>query len=246
MLDQWSVFDRPRGLALLWEPIMFAKLIMQTFLWYGVMGLVLFLAAGTLNWSGAWVFLGQMVAISILGGGWLARRDPGLVAERLGSPIQKGQPKADKILLSALLALIFVWLALMGLDAARFAWSSVPLWGRALGEFCLLLSVFVGFLTMRENSFAAPVVKVQKERGQRVISTGLYAQVRHPMYVGALLFFIGTPLLLGSCWGLAFALILIGMLCVRIPIEERALRDGLDGYDEYAARVRYRLVPGVW
>jgi protein-S-isoprenylcysteine O-methyltransferase Ste14 len=89
-------------------------------------------------------------------------------------------------------------------------------------------------------------LKIQKDRGQKVISTGPYSYVRHPMYFGAMFFFLGTPLLLGSWWGLAFAFASILLLCIRIPIEERVLRDGLDGYDEYAARVRYRLIPLIW
>ena len=99
---------------------------------------------------------------------------------------------------------------------------------------------------MRENSFAAPVVKIQKDRGHRVITTGPYGYVRHPMYFGALFFFIGTSLVLGSWWGLAFTLVFATLLCIRIPIEERALRAGLEGYDAYAARVRYRLIPLIW
>jgi protein-S-isoprenylcysteine O-methyltransferase Ste14 len=97
-----------------------------------------------------------------------------------------------------------------------------------------------------ENSFAAPVVKIQKERGHSVISTGPYRYVRHPMYAGALLFFVGMSLLLGSWWGLVPVLVLAFVFGVRVPMEEEALRTGLDGYDEYAQRVRYRLVPFVW
>jgi protein-S-isoprenylcysteine O-methyltransferase Ste14 len=98
----------------------------------------------------------------------------------------------------------------------------------------------------RENSFAAPVVKVQSARAHRVVSTGPYALVRHPMYSGIMLFFVGVPLLLGSWWGVAIALLFIVLFAIRARIEERALIDGLPGYADYAARVRYRLVPGVW
>jgi protein-S-isoprenylcysteine O-methyltransferase Ste14 len=139
-----------------------------------------------------------------------------------------------------------VWLALMGLDAMRFRWSSMPVWLQALGALALLLSIWICFRTMLENSFAAPVVKIQEERGQRVISTGPYAYVRHPMYFGAVFYFLSIALLLGSWWGFVFAFVLIGILCVRIPIEERTLRAGLRGYDEYTERVRYRLIPLIW
>ena len=115
-----------------------------------------------------------------------------------------------------------------------------------LGALCLLLSLLIITLTFRANSFAAPVVKIQKERGHRVATGGPYRYVRHPMYSGSLFFFIGTALLLGSWWGLAFAPVFALLLAVRIPLEERALRAGLAGYDDYAARVRYRLIPRVW
>jgi protein-S-isoprenylcysteine O-methyltransferase Ste14 len=98
----------------------------------------------------------------------------------------------------------------------------------------------------RENSFAAPVVKIQQDRQQTVISTGPYAVVRHPMYASMLFVFVGTALLLGSWWGVVIAIGLSLSFCVRIPIEEKALREGLAGYEAYAARVRWRLVPGIW
>jgi protein-S-isoprenylcysteine O-methyltransferase Ste14 len=228
------------------EAVMVARLIVQTFVWYGLMGLILFLAAGTLDWPGAWMFLAQMVVASLVGGVWLARHDPALVQERLGPPIQKDQPIADKILLTGFILLFLGTLILMALDAVRFEWSHVPAWAQAIGELILLLSLWVGFRTLRENSFAAPVVKIQKDRGQTVVTTGVYQYVRHPMYAGALLFFVGTSLLLGSWWGLAAALALAVLLGIRIQIEERTLRAGLQGYGDYAARVRYRLIPMVW
>jgi protein-S-isoprenylcysteine O-methyltransferase Ste14 len=99
---------------------------------------------------------------------------------------------------------------------------------------------------MRENSFAAPVVKIQRERGQTVITTGPYSIVRHPFYTGALVYLAGTSLLLGSWWGLLAVPAVGVLLAIRIGIEEKALRAGLEGYDDYARRVRYRLIPLVW
>lgn len=225
---------------------MILRLIVQIFIWFGVMAILLFLAAGTFAWPGAWVFLVLMILLSFTLGIDLARRDPGLLRERMGSPVQRDQPAADKVLLMVLLLVIFAWLVVMGLDAKRFAWSSVPTLVQVLGALITLWSIWFCYRTMRENSFAAPVVKLQRERGQTVISSGPYAFVRHPMYFGAAFYFIGAALLLGSWWGVIFAFVLIGLLCVRIPIEEKALRAGLEGYDEYAGRVRYRLIPHVW
>ena len=224
---------------------MTVRLILHTLTWYGVMGVVLFWSAGSLRWPGAWAFLIGMMGLGLVMGVRLARLDPGLIDERLRSPVQKDQPTADKIITSLLFVLIFGWLVVMGLDV-RFGWSSVPVWLQIVGALSLLFSMWFIYRTMRENSFAAPVVKIQRERRQTVITTGPYRHVRHPMYFGALFFFFGTALLLGSWWGLAFALVFVVLLCIRIPIEEKALRAGLAGYDEYAERIRYRLIPRVW
>ncbi|WP_296742292.1 isoprenylcysteine carboxylmethyltransferase family protein [Mesorhizobium sp.] len=224
---------------------MIAKLVVQTFVWFGFMGALLFVSAGTLHWPGAWVYLVLMVGLSLTLGVALAKRDPGLVNERLSPPIQKNQAAADKILLSVLLLAIFAWLVLMGLDL-RFGWSMVPIWVQVAGLIVLLLGMWICYLTMLENSFAAPVVKIQEERGQHVISTGPYSYVRHPMYAGAILFFAGTALLLGSWWGLASVLVFIILLAIRTFIEEKTLRTGLRGYDDYAEHVRYKLIPMVW
>ena len=143
------------------------------------------------------VFL-AFVVYPVCYGLWLARHDPALVQERLGPPIQKDQPMADKIVLTGIILLFLGTLVLMAFDAVRFGWSSVPAWVQAVGELILLLALWIGFGTLRENSFAAPVVKIQEDRGQTVVTTGLYGHVRHPMYAGALIFFVGTSLLLGS------------------------------------------------
>ncbi|RNJ43261.1 isoprenylcysteine carboxyl methyltransferase [Mesorhizobium erdmanii] len=224
---------------------MIAKLLLQTFIWFGVMGALLFLSAGTFAWPAAWVYLVVMVGLSLTMGVALARRDPGLMNERLSAPIQKNQAAADKVLLSILLIGIFGWLSFMGFDF-RFGWSAVPFWAPAVGALVLLVGIWICYLTMLENSFAAPVVKIQDERGQRVITTGPYSYVRHPMYAGAILFFAGTALLLGSWWGLVSVLVFIVLLAIRTFIEEKTLRTGLRGYDDYATRVRYRLIPMVW
>jgi protein-S-isoprenylcysteine O-methyltransferase Ste14 len=128
----------------------------------------------------------------------------------------------------------------------RFGWSHMPLWLQVLGAVAIAVSMYIMFLIMRTNSFAAPVVKIQAERGHRVVSDGPYAVVRHPMYGGTLLLIAGIPLLLGSWLGLAFAPLIVLLFAVRAVMEERTLMAELPGYTDYAARVRYRLIPGVW
>jgi protein-S-isoprenylcysteine O-methyltransferase Ste14 len=176
---------------------------------------------------------------------WLARHDPGLLNERLGSFVQRDQKGWDKIFMVTVLVLWFAWFALMGLDV-RYHWSDVPLYAQVVGFLLLVLGCTLVGLTFKANSFAAPVVKIQKERAHRVISSGPYAYVRHPMYAGALLINIGAPLLLGSWWGLVFVPLFVGLFVLRIGIEERTLRTALQGYDAYAARVRYRVIPLIW
>jgi protein-S-isoprenylcysteine O-methyltransferase Ste14 len=226
--------------------MMAIRMLVHTLLWFGLMGVLLFVPAGTADWPAAWAFLAEMLSLSLIVGFLLAKHDPGVLKERMASPVQKNQPIADKILLMIILALILGSMAFMALDAVRFGWSRVPVWVQAVGASSLLISVAFNYRTLRENSFAAPVVKIQKERGHTVITTGPYQYVRHPFYAGALLYLVGTPLLLGSWWGLLWALALMILLAVRIRIEEQTLRTGLPGYEEYAQRVRYRLIPYVW
>jgi protein-S-isoprenylcysteine O-methyltransferase Ste14 len=214
--------------------------------WFCVMGAALFLPAGSFDWRGGWMFLGEMVLLSAATAAWLAKYDPGLLKERLGKPIQKGQPKRDKVFMSAMIVIWHGWIVLMALDVKRWRLSEAPIWVMYTGAALILLGFLAVLRTFRENSFAAPVIKIQQERGQKVIDTGPYALVRHPMYAGAFLYVLGTPLLLGSWLGLALVPVVMGLLVVRIFIEEAALREGLPGYDEYTMRVRYRLVPRIW
>lgn len=207
---------------------------------------VLFGAAGTLHWPQAWVYLAFTAAMSFGGGYWLARHDPALLAERLGSLIQREQKGWDKLFMVVMIALWVGWLMLMGLDAGRYRWSEVPLVLQGAGAILLCLGSYLVYLTLKANSYAAPVIKIQKERGHSVVTTGPYAYVRHPMYAGALLYLAGTPLLLGSWWGLAAAVILSLLIGMRAVFEERTLKAELKGYADYAARVRYRLVPHLW
>jgi protein-S-isoprenylcysteine O-methyltransferase Ste14 len=221
------------------------KFIIRTTLWLILLAVLLFGAAGTIHWPQAWIYLAWAAAISFGGGFWLARHDPELLNERLGSFVQRDQKGWDKIFMVTVLVLWFAWFALMGLDV-RYHWSDVPLYAQVVGFLLLVLGCTLVGLTFKANSFAAPVVKIQKERAHRVISSGPYAYVRHPMYAGALLINIGAPLLLGSWWGLVVGALFTVLIGVRAVLEERMLKAELEGYVDYANRVRYRLVPYLW
>jgi protein-S-isoprenylcysteine O-methyltransferase Ste14 len=222
------------------------NLIVQTIVWFGLMGAIIFGAAGTIDYAGGWLYLGVMIAISVVGGLYMARVDPGLLRERLKPPIQKDQPLADKLILIPILFLLFGGMGFMAADAARWRWSTTPPSVQWAGCVLLLAAISFMYWTMRTNRFAAPVVKIQEERGQTVITTGPYAVVRHPLYFGALFYVAATSLVLGSWWGLATVPLVAFGFAIRIGVEEKALREGLEGYGDYARRVRWRLVPLVW
>jgi len=224
---------------------MIAKLLLQNSIFVVALGALLFASAGTLDWAAVWVFLVVSAIIGPACGLWLAKTDPALLAERLRPTFQADQPAADKKFMLAFAVATLIWLVAIGLDRRAQA-SDVPLVLHVLGLAMYLLSTALIMWVFRANSFAAPVVKVQAERHHRVISTGPYAFVRHPMYSGVMLFFVGVPLLLGSWWGLAIAPVFVVLFAIRAGIEERALVEGLPDYADYAARVRYRLVPGLW
>jgi protein-S-isoprenylcysteine O-methyltransferase Ste14 len=207
---------------------------------------LLFGAAGTVRWPAAWAYL----ILFVTGAFWLtlrlARRDPALLAERLKSPWQKGQPFWDKILILPMGVAWCGWLVLMGLDAVRFRWSVMPVELQCVGAVMVVLSFWMIGRVFRENPFLAAVVRIQTERGHRVVSTGPYATVRHPLYASMLIYLPASALLLGSWDGLAASVVFLGALVFRTAMEDRELQRGLAGYPEYAARVRYRLIPFVW
>lgn len=211
-----------------------------------IISALLFGSAGTIRWPGAWAYL----ILFFTGAIWitllLARRDPALLAERMKFGVQKGQPVWDRIFILAMTVAWCGWLALMGLDAVRFRWSVMAVWLQCAGGALMVLSFGMIGRVFRENPFLTAVVKVQTERGHRVISTGPYAIVRHPLYAAILIYLAASALVLGSWYGLAASLVLAGGLGFRTAMEDRELRRGLEGYTEYAARVRYRLIPFVW
>jgi protein-S-isoprenylcysteine O-methyltransferase Ste14 len=222
------------------------KALLEVLAEFAVFAALLFISAGTLFWPAGWAFIVLFFGFALSLVVWLAREDPELLAERMSSPIQRGQPLWDKLFVAAVLVLFAAWLIVMPLDAVRFGWSDVPDWLQLMGTLGVVLSFYIMFLTFRENAYLALVAKLQEEKGQSVVSTGPYRYVRHPMYASMFMFFPGSALLLGSWWGLLLCALLLGLLVWRIPHEERMLENGLAGYDEYERNVRYRLLPHVW
>jgi protein-S-isoprenylcysteine O-methyltransferase Ste14 len=221
------------------------RLMTQNTIWIVTLGVLLFVPAGTMHWPAAWLFLATLGFLGIVGGFWFVQINPGLLTERMRPMIQKDQPKEDKLFILVMGLVSMIWLIVMGLDQ-RYQWSGMSTGFQILGFALFILSLAISFWAMRENAFAAPVVKIQAERGHQVIRTGPYAIVRHPMYSGAIFFFFGISLLLGSWWGAAITPIFIGLFAMRAVIEERTLAAGLPNYRDYIEQVRYRLLPGIW
>jgi len=220
-------------------------LIGQTIALFVLFCLALFLSAGTLAWLNGWIYVGLFFGFFVGVNVWLYKHNPGLLQERmsLGRSDQKGW---DKIIFPILLILPFAWLVFISFDAVRFLWSPVPIWLQVVGAAILLCSFYLFFLTFRENSYLSTVVRIQTDRGHTVVSTGPYHYVRHPMYAGFLLFMVGTPLLLGSLYGVLLGLTFMLALAKRAILEEQTLQNELSGYADYLAQVKYRLIPYVW
>jgi protein-S-isoprenylcysteine O-methyltransferase Ste14 len=211
-----------------------------------VIGLALFLAAGTVAWPAGWAFLVLFFGFTMAISGWLLRHSPGLLAERMTGMGQANQKTWDKVFYVVANVVFLAWLVLMPLDAVRFRWSHMPGWLQGVGAILLLCSFYLFFLTFRENAYLSPAVRLQTERAQTVVSTGPYHYVRHPMYATATIFLVGATLLLGSWYGLLLVLVLVVGIALRAVQEERTLRAELPGYEEYMAQVKYRLIPHVW
>ena len=210
-----------------------------------IYALPVLIPVGIRAWLSAWIFLGLWFGFWLLILIWLYVQNPALFWERMLTTTS-GQKVWDKILVPLLYGAIFLWLLFTAFDAGRFHWSPVPQGLEITGAFVLGASFVLFFLTFRANRYLATVVRVQEDRGQVVISTGPYRFVRHPMYAATLLFFVGTPLLLGAWYGVLASPIVAIVLALRAVLEEKALQKDLPGYDEYMTRTKYRLIPFVW
>ncbi|MEO7026731.1 MAG: isoprenylcysteine carboxylmethyltransferase family protein [Caulobacteraceae bacterium] len=222
---------------------MILRLVVQTFLLLLVMALVLLLAAGDPSWPAAWAFLLEIGVLGLAVGLWLAARDPALLARRLASPWRAPTARGDRRLMTGLAIGFFLWLALMGLEI-RLNLSETSTAAQGIGVLLIAAAIFVSWRAFAANSFAGTAVRI--EPGQRLADTGPYALVRHPLYGGAIAFFIGAPLMLGSWLGLLLAPLFVFAIAARALGEERLLRAELPGYEAYAARVRRRFIPYLW
>jgi protein-S-isoprenylcysteine O-methyltransferase Ste14 len=208
-----------------------------------VIGLAMFLSAWRLDWWNGWAYLGIYVGSIATGGIWMIRHHPEVINER-GRRDEKTKT-FDRVIAPFNTLVGLGQFIIAGLDE-RFGWSDVPLALEILGGIGLAASMAAVYWAMANNPFLATTVRVQTDRGHRVATTGPYRIVRHPMYAGLLYFFWTTGFLLDSWWALMVSVLSMLILFIRTAMEDRALRRELPGYEEYAAQVRYRLIPGVW
>ncbi len=208
---------------------------------------VILIAAGDWHWLEGWIFslwLDAMVLSNMI---YLYVKDPALLAERSKAPGSDNQKQWDKYLLIAIYIVALAWFVILPLDAKRFGWSPMfPVWLKVLGGVVLLPALYLIYQATVENTYLSTLVRIQSERKQHVISTGVYGFVRHPLYLGCMLMIFGGCLLLGSVYGLLIGLVGVMLVAGRIVGEENMLTNELEGYDEYKGKVRYRLVPFVW
>jgi protein-S-isoprenylcysteine O-methyltransferase Ste14 len=207
------------------------------------LAVLLFLPAWTLDYWQAWIFL-AVYSLSVLAVTLdLMKNDPKLLERRINANPGSEKRRNQKIL-NFLISKALILLVVVPVIDHRCAWSAVPLYGVAAGDVLVALGFLIGFFSFKENTFASAIIEIGT--GQKVISSGPYALVRHPMYIGWLVTFSGVPLALGSWWGL-FTILPVALVIVwRLLDEETFLAGNLPGYSEYQNRVRYRLVPFIW
>ena len=213
-----------------------------------LVAILLFVSAGTLAWRRAWVLLAVLLLVRTIGAYAVYRVNPGLLRERVGLPIHKEQPWADRLLLLGVLMTGFFGLPIIaGLDAFSWRVLSRPVPSVAgLGLVLFALGWSMKTLALRANAFAVAVVRVQKERAHAVADSGVYGVIRHPFYAADPLILVGLGLWLGSYVAALSAVVPVALIVMRLRLEERFLRRELPGYSAYTERVRYRLVPGIW
>ena len=205
---------------------------------------VLFVSAGRLRWTRGWIFLGLALLTLAINLCVILRKNPGLLRQRLKK--EETAEAFDKNFLALSLVVSLAVFVVAGLDAVRFEWSSVPLGWLYVGAALHLLGDIPVAWAMATNPYLERAVRIQSDRAHKVITSGPYRIVRHPMYVGILVMLPGWPLVLGSLWSYVPVALMVLLIILRTAYEDRTLRQKLPGYEEYVRRTRYRLLPGIW
>lgn len=208
-----------------------------------VLGALLFIPAGTLAYWPGWGFIVVFTAMTNIIGLYLAIKDPAALQRRVKFGATRETRPLQRIVIGVVTVALVAVLVLSALDW-RLGWSRVPLWAIVFGDVLVAGGLYLTLVVLQQNSYAASTIETMA--GQKVVSTGLYGIVRHPMYLGALVMCVGLPLALGSYWGLLIVAVVVPVLVLRIGDEETMLVAELEGYDDYRRRVRSRLIPLIW
>jgi protein-S-isoprenylcysteine O-methyltransferase Ste14 len=208
-----------------------------------ILAILLFLPSWSFRYWQAWLFLLVFTLSVFLITLYFLRKDPNLIQSRLKAGPVAEQEKSQKII-QALAGIFFILPFIISSIDHRLGWSRVPIWMVLLGDVLVALGLYIVFLVFRENTFTSATIEVKDE--QKVISSGPYAVIRHPMYFGAFIMLFGIPLALGSWWAFIFVFLLIAAIVWRLLEEEKFLSKNLPGYTSYRQKVRYRLIPFVW
>lgn len=206
--------------------------------------LLWFWIAGRLTWWQGWAFLLTFITyVSILV--WrLSKVNPELVQER-NQPAMVAEPW-DRVLMGIYTVILLILLTVTALDGGRYLWSSVPLGVQMIGWLLLTMAGLIVWHVMMTNAYLSSWARLQADRDQIVVQEGAYQRIRHPMYLGIIVAFLGIPLALGSWWAMIPSILIVGLFVYRTHREDLMLIQGLTGYVEYTERVRYRLLPGIW
>jgi protein-S-isoprenylcysteine O-methyltransferase Ste14 len=222
---------------------LYKQLIRSSVLGTLVLSALIFVPAGTLQYWQGWTYVAVFIVCCGAYTLYLAKYDPALLKRRTQAGISHEKEFTQKVVMASLFTVCIVLVVLPSLDF-RFGWSNMPWYICALGDVLMIVSFYIFYLVSKENTYAAANVRV--EEGQKVISTGMYGFIRHPMYMAALFLLIGTPLALGSWWTLLLLPVFVPVLVARILNEEKVLVRDLPGYSEYQKKVTARLIPYVW
>ncbi|MCK4692277.1 MAG: isoprenylcysteine carboxylmethyltransferase family protein [Anaerolineales bacterium] len=215
----------------------------QIFIQNLIIGVILFLGSGRPEWVWAWLYLGYSILQVLVNFIVMRRTNPELIAERA-----EGSKRTQSWDRTIAVISVPLWLAILIIAALdeRWAWSTVPLWVNLVGAVLLVFGSSLSSWAMLTNAYFSTAIRIQQDRGHTVVTEGPYRIIRHPGYLGWAVAGLSMALLFGSLWALIPAGLTLGPMIVRTTLEDRTLREGLEGYQEYAQQVRYRLVPGVW
>ncbi len=219
--------------------------MIQVLMTMGIWIAAVFASAGRLDWNRGWICMTAWV-VSMVAAGLLVRRaNPSLIEARANWRRKDTKP-FDKVFLSVYLPLTLVQPALAGLDVVRFRWSSMPFATVYAGLVLFAIAMALVTWAMMVNPFAEPTVRIQTDRNHKVVTSGPYRIVRHPMYTGIILLYLASALIFGSAWALAVSGLMAVLFVCRTALEDRTLRRELPGYQEFTTSTRYRLIPGLW